>query len=479
MAAAPAAGVAQFGSFFNKPVEVLLRYRNESDDDEDEYWQYVELASAKKIRADLANIVAKATARPLADAAWAVRGGKFTFVNHGAFGCALPALLEVAEYWRRVQQEQPLLFFDRILFPFLVHSVRRLRRFLSVPAPLGDVLLFPNATYALNCVMKNIAASSTGAHLCVIFDTTYGSVKKMASAYYTDVVKVAVPMDAMRAWKGRSDVVAYLETALVAALQDHKKQYASVTLCLEAISSNTAMKWPVGPLAVALRRCLRREVPGAERVYVMVDAAHELGMTAAAPPVAEYLTAHGVDAWLTNAHKWFACPSGAGLLIFNPTTLGGVMKRPLVVSHGDAAGQSLGSMALWHGHVDYSAWLVLASAVGVWETPAARIAHAQMASLADSAEAMLRDAWGVPSAYAASLTPPLLRLVPVPARVSAFFKGNADALQNHLHHQHAIECPVKALGGALYVRTSAFVYNVLADYKRLAAAVQSVGRAKV
>jgi selenocysteine lyase/cysteine desulfurase len=42
-----------------------------------------------------------------------------------------------------------------------------------------------------------------------------------------------------------------------------------------------------------------------------------------------------------------------------------------------------------------------------------------------------------------------------------------------LHHSAAIECPVKAINGALYLRLSVHVYNCLDDYSRLADAVDA------
>jgi hypothetical protein len=48
---------------------------------------------------------------------------------------------------------------------------------------------------------------------------------------------------------------------------------------------------------------------------------------------------------------------------------------------------------------------------------------------------------------------------------------DASWIQNHLHFRRAIEVPIKLLGGRLYVRISAHVYNELGDYERLADAV--------
>ena len=50
------------------------------------------------------------------------------------------------------------------------------------------------------------------------------------------------------------------------------------------------------------------------------------------------------------------------------------------------------------------------------------------------------------------------------------------AVQDALHFGHAIECPVKTVGGQLYVRISAAVYNERSDYEALARAVDGMRR---
>ena len=43
--------------------------------------------------------------------------------------------------------------------------------------------------------------------------------------------------------------------------------------------------------------------------------------------------------------------------------------------------------------------------------------------------------------------------------------------------EHRVECPIKCLAGALYVRISAAIYNELGDYEVLAAAVEAITQA--
>ena len=51
-------------------------------------------------------------------------------------------------------------------------------------------------------------------------------------------------------------------------------------------------------------------------------------------------------------------------------------------------------------------------------------------------------------------------------------------LQDRLHYEHKVECPVKCLAGRLYVRISAAPYNVLHDYQVLAGAVAQIAEAQ-
>lgn len=43
-----------------------------------------------------------------------------------------------------------------------------------------------------------------------------------------------------------------------------------------------------------------------------------------------------------------------------------------------------------------------------------------------------------------------------------------------LHFQHQIEVPIKCIGGCLYARISAHVYNTPEDYERLASAIKKL-----
>lgn len=52
--------------------------------------------------------------------------------------------------------------------------------------------------------------------------------------------------------------------------------------------------------------------------------------------------------------------------------------------------------------------------------------------------------------------------------------ADAKAIQDALHHDHMVECPIKCVDGELYARISVHVYNEIEDYRVLASAIQQV-----
>ena len=185
-------------------------------------------------------------------------------------------------------------------------------------------------------------------------------------------------------------------------------------------------------------------------------------------------------------------------------------------AHQDAPGMAATAVApnMARAHQD---------APGMAATAAAPDMARRSGSLAESvnyqrrtlseAVAMLSDAWGtaplVPASEGFNMS--LVRLPPLdPRSVLHFASGDCNsrsssrssgtttaaaaaadsstsdlpasatltgkAVQDALHFGHAIECPVKTVGGQLYVRISAAVYNERSDYEALARAVDAMRR---
>ncbi|KAA0151178.1 hypothetical protein FNF31_06868 [Cafeteria roenbergensis] len=450
------------------------------------------------------------------------------FVNHGAFGGALVPGVEAAQQWQRVAEAQPLRFIDRELFPHVVHSIRTMADCMAhserdrVPsarcaeaapsaeateaaeaaegaaaagagsagtitggadpgsaaaasptvAPASDepaaaaggdinpadVVLLPNATTGLNVA---IAAAPLGPRRpAFTLSICYGALKKMldfacARAGAAAIVhETPFPPPA----EARGSAEAFAEW-VVGLYETHLPAGAGLAV-VDAVTSNTALAMPVARIAAV---CRRKGVP------LLVDGAHALGSVGGCGPES------GATWFVTNCHKWWSSPRGLAAMWVSPEAQAAT--RPLVVSHGYGSG--FASEFVWDGCRDYSAALsvpaVAAFRRAMGEARVARYCRELLSIAVD----ILVGAWGTDTPV------PLgcfshMALVRVPdgavhptGRAGAATSAHAKHLQDALHEGHKVECPVKCLGGRLYVRISAAVYNCPADYARLAAAVQA------
>ena len=122
----------------------------------------------------------------------------WTFLNHGAFGAGLKVGFQRSQQWRYYLEQQPLRYFDRDLLPHLVYSARRMAEF--VAAPREAVTLIPNVTNGLNTVLRGYANTYPEESHVVLWDTSYGSLKKIARRYCKKVTEIPVSHYFDQAW---------------------------------------------------------------------------------------------------------------------------------------------------------------------------------------------------------------------------------------------------------------------------------------
>ena len=105
---------------------------------------------------------------------------------------------------------------------------------------------------------------------------------------------------------------------------------------------------------------------------IIVDGAHAVGNIPLSIPDL------GVDAYVTNCHKWLCTPRGTALVWVSKKMQPAVL--PLVASHG--AGLGFQAEHLWAGTADMSAWLAVRTAVAAFERLGAKTLRAkQLATL--------------------------------------------------------------------------------------------------
>lgn len=264
---------------------------------------------------------------------------KWTFLNHGAFGASLKVGYERAEQWRYHLERQPLRYFDRDLLPHLVYSARQLADFCQVSDRKG-LTLIPNVTYGLNTIISGyVEELGEDAHV-ILWDTTYGSLKKIAQEYCDNVTEIPVTsyFDKMREVDDPSEIFAMaLKNTLSKC--DHRTKKA--LLILDQTTSNTAINMPLRSLTGMAKE---------RDMLVMVDGAHGLLANEV------ILDDSAPDFYLSNGHKWLSCPRGVAMMYCPKKELRDtILRRPAVISHG--MGQGYQSRFLWDGCRDYAAAL--------------------------------------------------------------------------------------------------------------------------
>ena len=243
----------------------------------------------------------------------------WTFLNHGAFGASLRCGYDRATQWREYTETQPLRFFDRSLLPHLVHTGRQLATFTN--ADRAGLALLPNVTAGINAAMNGYMRTNSSGRI-VLWDTTYGSVKKIARTVCPHVTEVPFQtkyLDRLDNDRDDAFVDALLETLDTSC--ETMNEWENALLILDHTTSNTALTMPIERLA---------QIGKEHGMIVLVDGAHGL----LAQPV-DFADLPSVDIYISNGHKWLSCPRGVAMMYCpNEELRETILRRPAVFSHG-------------------------------------------------------------------------------------------------------------------------------------------------
>jgi selenocysteine lyase/cysteine desulfurase len=406
---------------------------------------------------------------------FAIDFSNWTFLNHGAFGAALNVGSQRAGQWRRFAEQQPLRYFDRNLLPHLAYTARCMAQFLDVPVQSNHVLVLPNVTAGVNAVLSGHARQhgSKQAH-CILWDTTYGAVKKMAQQYYSNITEIPLqsPRYLDRLSKAASPDEVFLEALDDCLSQNPHLEQGHVSFILDHTTSNSALKMPIERLAQLVKERL-----SPDRCLVIVDGAHGLWMHDL--HLKQYF-ASGVDIYMTNGHKWFSAPKGIAFMILpHDCTAVDVVQRPAIVSHGMDQ-PDLFSRYVWDGCRDYAAALSVPAVVQYWQQHDVATLRASCRDMLRYGVQLLAQAWQSDALIDidSSVGSSLMTLVRLPLWLRFDDKGpqtsvHAKMVQDYLFRQN-VEVPIKCINGKLYVRVSCHVYNTTDDFEKLSQCILKI-----
>jgi isopenicillin-N epimerase len=361
----------------------------------------------------------------------------FVTVNHGSFGATPECLLAEQDTWRRRMEAQPTRFMGTVLPGALRDSASRLGVFLGASGE--NIAFVDNATSGCNAVLRSLSLGPGDEVL--VLDHGYGAVRN-AVRFVTEragarMTEAALPFPHVTA-DG-------LVTAVATALGPRTR-----LAVIDHITSGSALVMPVDRIIAA---CHDVGVP------VLVDGAHGPGQ------VDLDLTDLGADWYTGNCHKWLCAPKGCAFLWTSAARQKDT--HPTVISHG--LGQGYLQEFDWTGTRDPSAFLCVGSTIEFHEQlGGASLRQRNIALAAEAASLVARrlNTETIDTNVAAAM-----RLVRLPVS-----QDTAAAPLRARLLQAGTDAPVHAIGGGLWLRLSAFAYNELEDYARLADIVARVSR---
>jgi isopenicillin-N epimerase len=368
--------------------------------------------------------------------AWRLDPG-FVTVNHGSFGATPKCVLAEQDNWRRRMEAQPTQFMGTVLPGALRDAAGRLAQFLGASG--DDIAFVDNATSGCNAVLRSLSLQPDDEVL--VLDHGYGAVRNTVR-FVTEragarMTEAAIPFPHVTA-DG-------LLSAVVTALGSRTR-----LLVIDHVTSGSALVMPLDRIIAA---CHAVGVP------VLVDGAHGPGH------IDVDLNHLGADWYTGNCHKWLCAPKGCAFLWTSAARQSET--HPTVISHGFGKGYL--QEFDWTGTRDPSAFLSVGAALDFHSRlggPALRNRNIALAVEAAALVARRLNTETLDTECAGAMR--LVRLpvgqdldwTPLRARLLA---AGTDA-------------PVHAIGGALWLRLSAFAYNELEDYARLADIVARVLR---
>ena len=357
------------------------------------------------------------------------------YLNHGSFGAVPRAVLAAQQAIREQMEHNPNLFF-RSRLPTMMREARArcARELGTVEERLAFV---PNASQGVIAAAAAVVRRGT---TIVTMASNYGGVvlglRALAARAEAQLREIAaLPPASATPQSCVDEVVDQLGDADV--------------LVIDHIVATSAQLNPVADIARAVR-ALRPEC------FIVVDAAHAAGQVH--PPLPS-----GVDAWVSNFHKWVAAPRPSAALVAVSDRAARVLE-PLAGSWNAERGFPLSFDT--QGTADLSAYLATPAAfdfLSRWPL-AARDRHCR--DTVGAAADMLAEIWGVTLPTHEALRAPYMRIVPLPG-TRGLTTAQEDALIVAAREKLSAEIAITSPGGVTGVRLSAFLYNEVADYECL------------
>lgn len=357
-----------------------------------------------------------------------------TYLNHGSYGALAKPVAEAANDFRLQAERQPSRFMMDELPDLIRDAADDLGKYLGARG--REIVFVDNATTAVNAVLRSVAFLPGDEVVTTSF--AYPAVRNTLE-FVTEragarLITAELPFPLL----SPADIV----EAIASAMNRRTR-----LLVVDHVASETGLVLPINDI---VRLARSRNIP------VLVDGAHAPGML---PIKLEQLDA----TWYAgNCHKWLGAPRGCGFLWTYPDFQPRI--RPTTISNYISNGYN--AAFDWPGTKDFTAWLSVPAAIDFRAELGEAEIYAYCRRLTARAARLLSDTWqsdlGSPRGMMGFVATVAL---PTNARAKP---ETALKIRQILRREHNLETYVKAIDGRLWVRVSAYVYNELSEFERLA-----------
>jgi isopenicillin-N epimerase len=344
------------------------------------------------------------------------------YLNHGSFGACPRPIFDVYQEWQRVLEREPVDLLGRRLEEELTGVRAALGEYVGAPA--GDLALLPNATSALNTVLRSLPLQPGDEILTTGHE--YGAIELLLEFISESTGARVVQrsgVDPDEIWAGASE--------------------RTLVLLVSHVTSRTALLLPVEEL------CRRASEAG---VLSVIDGAHGPGQ------VPLDLARLGADFYAGNCHKWMCAPKGAGFLYARPERQ--ELLDPLVVGWGWRESE----FALRHD------WQSTRDPAAHLSVPAAIDFIREHGRSADCRELLRAGSRQLAAAGFEPIAPEQ------PLQMATFQLPACDAaeVELRLREEFRVEVPLRDWNGQVLIRVSVAPYTTQDDLDRLTAALEHV-----
>jgi isopenicillin-N epimerase len=357
----------------------------------------------------------------------------FLTLNHGSYGATPRIVRAEQDRWRKRMEAQPTRFFFLELPDALREAAGRLASFLGAKAE--DVAFVPNATTGCNAVLRSLRLQPGDEvlHISHIYSAVRNTIVHLTEQAGATVVVAEIPFP-------RPDAATILKNI---------EQAITNRTRIAVIDHITSPSGLVLPIADIIRVCHAAGVP------ILVDGAHGAGQ------VPLDLPALDPDWYVGTCHKWLSAPKGCGFLYARGDRRAEL--HPVTISHG--YGQGFTAEFDWTGTTDPSAYLALPAAIEFFERLGGVALMARNKALIAEAAAMLASELRTEIGAVPEMTGSMASVC-LPFHLEST-RSEAVRVRRALQAFN-VDSPVHPLAGGMWLRLSAYAYNEIGDYERLA-----------